>query len=139
MKKTVLLNSEISYVISKLGHGDSLVIGDSGLPVPDGVKRIDLAVKQGIPGFIDVLDAVLAEQRIEEVVLARETKLASPAIYDAVVSRIKDIEEQEGISIRLTEVSHEEFKCMTNASKAVIRTGEFTPYANVILKSGVVF
>lgn len=139
MKKTVLLNSEISYVISKLGHGDSLVIGDSGLPVPEGVKRIDLAVKKGIPSFIDVLDAVLAEQRIEEVVLARETKQVSPTIYDGIVSRLKDIEKQEGIAIRLTEVSHEEFKRLTYDSKAVIRTGEFTPYANIILKSGVVF
>lgn len=26
MKKTNLINSEISYLISKLGHGDSIVI-----------------------------------------------------------------------------------------------------------------
>ncbi len=139
MKKTALLNSEISYVISKLGHGDSLVIGDSGLPIHDGVKRIDLAVKKGIPSFIDVLDAVLSEQRVEEVVLARETKQASPVLYESIISRLKDIEKQEGITIKLTEVSHEELKHLTGGSKAVIRTGEFTSYANIILKSGVVF
>lgn len=139
MKKGVLLNSEISYVISKLGHGDSIVIGDSGLPIPDSCKRIDLAVSRGIPGFLDVLDAVLAEHRVEEVVLAKETKEISPAIYQSMISRIKELENNEGYKIKMTEVSHEEFKLMSKESKAIIRTGEFTPYANILLKSGVVF
>jgi D-ribose pyranose/furanose isomerase RbsD len=60
-------------------------------------------------------------------------------LYDGIVSRLKNIENQDNISIRLTEVSHEELKHLTNNSKAVIRTGEFTSYANIILKSGVVF
>lgn len=139
MKKGVLLNSEISYVISKLGHGDSIVIGDSGLPIPDGCKRIDLAVSKGIPGFLDVLDAVLAEQRVEEVVLARETKEVSPDMYKEIMSRIRQLENNEGYKVKITEVSHEEFKLLNKESKAIIRTGEFTPYANILLKSGVVF
>ncbi len=36
MKKGALLNSEISHVVSRLGHTDSLVICDAGLPVPAG-------------------------------------------------------------------------------------------------------
>jgi len=139
MKKGVLLNSEISYVISRLGHGDSIVIGDSGLPIPDGCKRIDLAVSRGIPGFFEVLDAVLAEQRVEEVVLAKETKEVSPGIFQGIVSRIRQLENNEGYKVKLTEVSHEEFKLLNEASKAIIRTGECTPYANILLKSGVVF
>lgn len=139
MKKGVLLHSEISYVISKLGHGDSIVIGDSGLPIADSCQRIDLAVSKGIPSFLQVLDAVLAEQRVEEVVLAKETSQASPAMYQEILNRIHEIERRENYQIKLTEVSHEEFKAMSRESKAVIRTGEFTPYANILLKSGVVF
>jgi D-ribose pyranase len=139
MKKGVLLNSEISYVISKLGHGDSIVIGDSGLPIPDGCKRIDLAVSKGIPGFLEVLDAVLSEQRVEEVVLAKETKEISPGMYREIMSRIRQLENNEGYKVKITEVSHEEFKHINSTSKAIIRTGEFTPYANILLKSGVVF
>lgn len=139
MKKGVLLNSEVSYVISKLGHGDSIVIGDSGLPIPDSCKRIDLAVSKGIPGFLDVLDAVLAEQRVEEIQLAAETKIANPAVYQGIISRIKELENKEKYKIKITEVSHEEFKLLNKASKAIIRTGECTPYANILLKSGVVF
>lgn len=139
MKKGVLLNSEISYTISKLGHGDSIVIGDSGLPIPDSCKRIDLAVSKGIPGFLDVLGAVLAEHRVEEVVLAKETKKMNPAIYQGIISRINELEIGENYKIKLTEVTHEDFKVMSKNSKAIIRTGECTPYANILLKSGVAF
>lgn len=139
MKKGILLNSEVSYVISKLGHGDSIVIGDSGLPIPDSCKRIDLAVSRGIPGFLDVLDAVLAEQKVEEIIIATETKAANPVIYDGIISRIKDLENKENYKIKITEVSHEEFKLLNKDSKAIIRTGECTSYANILLKSGVVF
>lgn len=139
MKKGVLINSQISYVISKLGHGDSIVIGDSGLPIPNWNAAIDLAVKKGIPAFLDVLDAVLAEQRVEQVILAKETKEYSSQLYEKIIIKIQEMEKVEGIKVKHTEVSHEEFKLMTKESKAVIRTGEFTPYANIILKSGVVF
>lgn len=139
MKKGVLLNSEISYTVSKLGHGDSIVIGDSGLPIPDNCKRIDLAVSMGIPSFLDVLDAVLAEQRVEQIVLAKEIKEKNPVIYQGIISRIKELENNEGYKVKITEVSHEEFKILSKESKAIIRTGECTPYANILLKSGVVF
>lgn len=139
MKKGVLLNSEISYVISKLGHTDGLVVADCGLPIPDGVKRIDLAVKKGIPSFLDVLDTILEEQKIEEVIIASEMKKINPNIYKNIIERLKNIENVEGSKINIIEVKHEDFKEETKKSKAIIRTGEFTPYANIILKSGVTF
>jgi D-ribose pyranase len=36
-------------------------------------------------------------------------------------------------------VPHQSFKAQTHSARAVIRTGEFTPYANIILEAGVVF
>ncbi|OGO77806.1 MAG: D-ribose pyranase [Clostridiales bacterium GWB2_37_7] len=139
MKKGVLMNSEISYVISKLGHGDCIVIGDSGLPIPDSCKRIDLAVSKGIPGFLNVLDAVLSEQCVEEIVLAIELKQMNPVIYQGIISRMNELEYREGYKIKLIEVTHEDFKALNKTAKAIIRTGECTPYANILLKSGVVF
>lgn len=139
MKKGTLINSDISYVISKLGHTDSIVVADSGLPIPDETQRIDLAVSKGVPGFLEVLDAVLGEQRVEEIVIASEIRNVSPDMYDSILRRIKELKVAENIEIKVTEITHEDFKKMTKEAKAVIRTGEFTPYANVILKSGVVF
>lgn len=139
MKKGKLLNSEISYVISKMGHTDSLTIADSGLPIPDCANRIDLALSKGIPSFLDTLDAVLSELCIEKVIIAKEMKDVSPDMYVAIQKRLQKLEEQENIDVEIIEVEHETFKKYTSDSKCIIRTGEFTAYSNIILKSGVVF
>jgi D-ribose pyranase len=131
MKKSTLINSEISYEISKMGHTDSIVVCDSGLPIPSGVKRIDLALKKGLPTFLDTLDTILEELEVEEVVIAKEIIEASNDLYKEIEKRFANI--------TITTVSHEDFKMLTKESKAIVRTGEFTPYANIILKSGVVF
>lgn len=131
MKKSVLINSEISSVISKMGHTDMLTICDSGLPIPKNVERIDLALKHGIPTFLDTLDTVLEELCVEEIIIAEEIKEAAEQMYKEILNRFENV--------KVTVVKHEEFKVMTKDSHAVIRTGECTPYSNIILKSGVVF
>ncbi|MCY6369034.1 D-ribose pyranase [Clostridium ganghwense] len=131
MKKTPLLNSSISEVISKMGHNDTIAIGDCGLPIPDETRRIDLALIKGIPTFNDTLKAVLLEQEIEEIIIARETEKVSPEIFEIIKKEVGNV--------KITLISHEELKEELKNCKAVIRTGEQTPYANVILKSGVVF
>ena len=131
MKKTKMINSKLSYTISKMGHTDSLTIGDCGLPIPDGVNRIDLALKYGVPSFLETLDTVLEELCVEEIVIAEEIVEKNTNIYNEILKRFENI--------KVTMVSHEDFKKMTKESKAVVRTGECTPYANIILKSGVVF
>ncbi|MGL5312223.1 MAG: D-ribose pyranase [Peptostreptococcaceae bacterium] len=131
MKKTKLINSEISYTISKMGHTDSLTIGDCGLPIPSEVNRIDLALKYGVPTFLETLDTVLEELCVEEIVIANEIIEMNEAIHNEILKRFENI--------KITYISHEEFKIKTRESKAVVRTGECSPYANIILKSGVVF
>ena len=131
MKKSVLINSEISSVIAKMGHTDMLTICDSGLPIPKNVDRIDLALKYGIPTFLDTLDTVLEELKVEEIVIACEIESVSSEMYKEIEKRFTDV--------KITKIPHEEFKTMTKDSMAIVRTGEFTPYANIILKSGVVF
>ena len=121
MKKTKMINSELSYTISKMGHTDSLTIGDCGLPIPDEVKRIDLALTHNVPTFIQTLDVVLEELCVEEVVIAEEIVDKNLLVYEKILKRF------------------EKFKKLTKESKAVVRTGECSPYANIILKSGVVF
>ena len=139
MKRGILLNSEISYVISKLGHTDTLTIGDCGLPVPEGVQRIDLAVMKGLPEFMPVLKAVLDEQEIEKVILAEEIKVINPELLGEILKLLEETEEKEDKAIEVEYVSHEDFKKKTKASKAVVRTGEYRAYANIILVSGVTF
>jgi len=139
MKKAVLLNSELSYIISKLGHKDQIGIGDAGLPIPPGVQRIDLAVSKGIPDFISVLKAILSEQEIEMVIMADEIKEISPDLHNEIISILQSIEMDNGKKIDQYYITHESFKTRLGNCKAIVRTGEFTPYGNIILVSGVVF
>ena len=135
MKRTRLLNSELSYEISRIGHTASITLCDAGLPIPGGVKRIDLAIERGYPSFIKTLDALLSEMMVEEIVVASEIHAKNPAVFREMLE-VFQAHEMEPI---VTEVPHDEFKELTRSSEVIVRTGECTPYANVILKSGVVF
>lgn len=134
MKKTGILNCEISEVVASMGHQDKLCICDAGLPIPPGTDRIDLALAEGIPGFIQTLKVVLKELEVEAIVLAKEIKSASSGSKKL----HKEIRKIAG-DIPLSYYSHEQFKDHLYDCRAVIRTGEFTPYANIMLVSGVVF
>lgn len=131
MIKGSLLNSEILSVLSKMGHTDQITVADAGLPIPDQVKRIDLALKKGVPGFLETVALLTGYMTIEKIVLAEEITTQNPSVYASILESFPDIEVEW--------VSHEVFKKMTQNSKAIIRTGECTPYANVILQSGVDF
>jgi len=139
MKTAKLINSEVSYVIAKLGHFDCLTICDAGLPVPSGVQRIDLAVTKGVPSFMDTVRAVVSELQIESVELAKEFPDASPELYKELTDFLQAVGKGRDREIPIVFVPHEEFKANTRQAKAVVRTGEYTPYANVTFKSGVVF
>jgi D-ribose pyranase len=131
VKKTGILNQPIASVIAGMGHTDTLVIGDAGLPIPAGTQRIDLALVEGVPAFLDTLRAVLLELQVERAIVAEEMLEVSPQVYEAVQALLGDVP--------IEAVPHERLKERTRQARAVIRTGEFTSYANVILVAGVVF
>lgn len=132
MQKVGILNSAIAKVLADLGHTDTIVIGDCGLPVPAGVPKIDLALKLGTPSFMEVVEEVAKYMEIEKVEVAAEIKEKNPAVYSAMQELFTA---QEWI----IDKDHEQFKAETKKAKVVIRTGEITPYANVILHSNVIF
>ncbi|WP_275555331.1 D-ribose pyranase [Mixta sp. Marseille-Q2659] len=139
MKKGTLLNADISAVVSRLGHTDSLTIGDAGLPIPAGPQRIDLAVTHGIPSFLQVAQAVTHEMQVESAVIADEIRSHNAALHVELVALLKALEKQQGNVITIDYVPHEQFKTLTQRSQAVVRSGECTPYANIILTAGVTF
>ena len=133
MKRAGILNSDISRVLSYLGHTDCIAIGDCGLPIPDEVERIDLALKFGVPGFMETLATVAEDMKIEKIVLAEEIKQQNPKV----LAEIEQLFAGQNMEVQF--VSHVELKALTHDCKAVIRTGETTPYANIILQSGCIF
>ncbi len=131
MKRTPLLHSELSALIAKLGHGDMLVIGDAGLPIPDGPQRIDLALTANVPRFLDVLRVVLSEMQVEGAVVADELQGRNPAVASGLAELLG--------ATPIASLPHEKFKALCSHARAIVRSGEFSPYANVILRAGVVF
>lgn len=131
MRKGELLNQPLTNVIAGMGHLDELVIADAGLPIPRKPARIDLALTAGVPGFLETLRVVASELEVESAVIAEEMVTVSPQIYHELQALLGDRP--------LEFVSHLIFKEMTRKSRAVVRTGEFTPYANIILRAGVRF
>ena len=139
MRKAVLLNSDIARVVSELGHGNGLCIADAGLPIPDHVERIDLAVSRGLPSFLDTTQAVTSELFVEKVLIATELVEQQPDFHKQVLAVIEKLALTQGNEIEILTTSHESFKAETEQTRAVVRTGECTPYANIILYSGVSF
>lgn len=132
MRKThTTINPALSRVISETGHTDLIVVTDAGLPIPPGAERIDLAYRPGAPEFFDVLDTVLAEMVVEGATVSAEVAETSPHVLEKLRDRLP------GIEIEL--VPHVEFKSRTQRARAFVRSGEFTPYANVILHAGVAY
>ena len=132
MKKKLLLHAELSKVIASMGHRDQLVIGDAGLPVPKGVPCIDLALSQGIPGFLDTLRVVLDELEVELGTIDAELAEVSPDMAEAFAALWPE-------QVKLERIPHSSFMERMQGAKAVVRTGEYTPYSNIILQAGVVF
>jgi len=139
MKKTAVLNAQLSGVIASLGHTDGLTICDAGLPIPSEQQCVDLALTKGIPSFLSTLEVVLTELFVERILLAEEIKQANPAIEQQLLEMINNLAQTQGRQIEIEYVVHSEFKQRSNQAKAVVRTGECSPYANVILYSGVPF
>ncbi|MBW3165114.1 D-ribose pyranase [Ferrimonas balearica] len=139
MKRGALLNSYLSQLISLSGHTDELTIADAGLPIPDACQRIDLALIRGVPTFLDTLNAIAGDLQIESVVLAEEMQSHSPALLAQLTTMLEQLGQAQGQTIAIEWVSHEQFKQRSRNSRAVVRTGECQPYANIILKAGVAF
>ena len=134
MQKVGILNSKISKVLADMGHTDKITVGDCGLPTPEGISKLDLALKLGEPKFIDVVSEIAKYMEIEKVYVASEIKTKNSDQWNA-LRKLFPENKYKWIILN----NHEEFKELTKSSKAIIRTGEITPFSNIVLESGVIF
>ncbi|KGP90253.1 ribose ABC transporter [Pontibacillus chungwhensis BH030062] len=128
MKRNGILNSHIAKVLADLGHTDTIVVADAGLPIPEGVPKIDLSLQQGVPRFLDVVALLKEEMVVEKTTVANEME-QNEEVHIGFKGYFDEVEY----------ISHESLKQQLKNAKAVIRTGEVTPYANCILHAGVTF
>jgi len=131
MKKRGIIHAELAGYIAGLGHKDIFMITDGGMPIPKGVPIVDLALCGGVPTFKQVMDAVLDEVEVEFYTLAQEIAEKNPALLAYIYEKLRDVESEM--------ISHIELKEISKDIKFAVRTGEFTPYPNIILRAGVAF
>ncbi|RZU62718.1 D-ribose pyranase [Zhihengliuella halotolerans] len=129
MLKTGILNPDLLDGLARLGHTDTVVIADCGLPLPAGARVVDLTLVRGVPTFEQVLRAVGEAIVVESVTIADEARGTAPERL--VAEALSDAPVQS--------VSHERLKQQLPHAKLIVRTGEATPYANAILRCGVDF
>ncbi|MFE3432003.1 D-ribose pyranase [Streptomyces sp. NPDC059171] len=129
MKKSGILNRHLAGAIAELGHGDTVLVCDAGLPIPPGPRVVDLAFRAGTPSFAEVLDGLLDELVVEGATAAEEIRDANPAAAALLDTHFP----------RLESVPHDYLKALTATTRLVVRTGEARPYANVLLRCGVFF
>ena len=132
MKINGILNREINEVLGKLGHTQKICIADCGLPIPKEVNVVDLSLKIGQPSFIDVLEVINNEMKIEKAYVANEIVENNIEIFKKSCDILNE-------NINVEFICHEDLKKLCNETLLIIRTGEATPYANIILESGVIF
>ena len=101
------------------------------MPVPKGVPVVDLALCGGVPTFIQIMDAVLEETEVEFYTLAEEIVEKNPKLYAYIKEKLPDTDNEM--------IPHTDLKKMSENVRFAVRTGEFTPYPNIILRAGVAF
>ena len=131
MKKSGVLNSDISRVLSYMRHTDTICISDCGLPCPDETELIDISLEKGVPDFVRVLKAVVNDMSVEKIFLAEEIRVKNPAVLKEIQTLLP--------GVKTDFMPHEEFKKKLLSCKAVVRSGEASPYANIILQSACIF
>jgi len=131
MKRTGLLNARLNEVVARMGHGDLLVIADAGLPIPPGVELIDLSVARDLPRMLPVAEAISRELAVERMIVADELSTLGRIMLDEV--------RELAPGVPIDAVPHDELKLVSRGAVAIVRTGECSPYANVILVAGVTF
>ena len=131
MKKRGVLHAQLAGCIAALGHKDTFMIGDAGMPIPPGVEVVDLVVTGGVPIFQQVMDAILEETEVEFYTLAEEIKEKNPVLLHYIETKLAGKEHEF--------IAHTALKEMSGTVRFAVRTGEFTPYPNIILRAGVAF
>lgn len=129
MNEVGVINREIAYAIAKQGHGDLLMVVDAGFAIPEEVKVIDLSLEVNKPMVLEVLDMLNKYHSVEKIIMANQTRNINPTLFG-------NISRAFGDDVQVETIDHLELKELSKTVKAVIRTGDFTAYGNVILVSG---
>jgi D-ribose pyranase len=128
MIKAGILNPQINSLLSRVRHTNTLVIADRGFPLWPEIETVDISLVDDIPTVLDVLHAIRPNFVIGAAWMAEEFRK-----HNTEKTQTQFAAALQGI--RLTHEPHKELKKRISYAIGLIRTGDTTQYANVILES----
>ena len=133
MNKGKCINPCILAAVSRLGHGDRILIADGNYPLSTktgDAEKIWVSLSPGIPTVTDVLDALQSIINVEAAVVMQPSEGPEPEIFKEFESRLPEME--------LRKLGRFEFynECTDNSLCLAISTGEQRTYANILLTVG---
>jgi D-ribose pyranase len=128
MLKTGILNPHLNSLLSRVRHTNTLVIADRGFPFWPTLETVDISLVDDVPTVLEVLAALRPNFQVGKVWMAQEfLRENTPRTRAAFSTALR--------GIALTYEPHVEFKKRVPQAIGLIRTGDTTQYANVILES----
>ena len=128
MLQTGILNPHVLDLVARIRHTNTLVIADWAFPYWPEIETVDISLTKGIPTVLDVLDLLKENFKIGKIWQADEFAQVNDA------ATIQKFEQSFG-AIPLVREPHIEFKKRVPQAIGLIRTGDATPYGNIILES----
>jgi len=128
MLKTGILNPQLNSLLSRVRHTNTLVIADRGFPFWPAIETVDISLVDDVPTVLQVLAAIRTNFVIGHAWMAREF-----VEHNDTKTRARFADALQGIA--LTHERHVSFKKRVPSAIGLIRTGDSTPYANMILES----
>jgi D-ribose pyranase len=124
-----ILNPQINSLLARVRHTNLLVIADRGFPFWPMIETLDISLVDGIPTVLQVFQAIRPNFEIGEIIMAQEFIQANPPkVCQTFTSAIAPLP--------LLYQDHTELKKLVPGAIGLIRTGDTTQYANMILVSG---
>ena len=128
MLKTGILNPHVLNLLARFRHTNTIVIADRGFPSWPQIETVDISLVDDVPTVLQVLSAVRAQCVVGKAWMAKEFLGANDRR-----TRARFVTALKGASLSFE--PHVDFKKRVPNAIGLIRTGDATPYANVILES----
>ena len=126
-----ILNPAVNDLLSRIRHTNTLVIADWAFPYWNEIEVIDLSLTKGIPLITDLLEVLAQNFKVGQIWQAEEFLATNTEdkikAFDTSFAEIPDVQ--------VTRLGHNDLKKMVPQAIGLIRTGDATPYGNIILES----
>ena len=124
-----ILNPHLLALLARIRHTNALVISDRGFPFWPQIETVDISVVDDLPTVLQLIAAVRANHNFTQAYMAREFLKSNSA-----ATRTAFAKGLAGVPTKFE--PHVDFKKRVPSAIGLIRTGDTTQYANVILISG---